>query len=109
MNSVIYADIISALQLAKVIGCIQTRYGEVRISEREALEKYRFKKKTLEAFKDIRDGAVKRTGGKPNSRKLYPLYALIEIELTDKIMQKIIDFETLIRKQERAYAKASQK
>lgn len=66
MNSVIYADIISALQLAKVIGCIQTRYGEVRISEREALEKYRFSRKTLKAFEDLRDGAVKRTGGKPN-------------------------------------------
>lgn len=99
--STLHADFTRALQSAQIAGFVKYRFGNVRISEREAIGQYGFSKKTLQAFEDSRDGTVKRTGGKANSRKLYPLYALVEIEQAAKMAEEVNRCDILIREHER--------
>lgn len=102
INDSLYQDVVNALQMANVLGIFKNRFGNVRISQRDALGQYHFSVKTLEAFEKFRDGAVKRTNGKRTSAKLFPLYALVEIELADKIVEDVIKCDIIIREHDRS-------
>lgn len=98
MNQHLYNDILSALTDAKNLGVIEAQAADEAISEREAVR--RFGQKTVDKYID-KFGLPERTGGKTNSKRLYKVPKLASIVASEKITEKVQDFEVKVRRHQR--------
>ena len=84
-------EIMDALRAANITSYIRTRFGSVKISGKAASEQYHFPSWVIERYEA--SNVARRTGGAANSKKLYPLAALVEIEQCGKIEADIINYD----------------
>jgi len=84
-------EILDALRATNIAAYFRLRFGKVRISGKAATEQYHFPAWVVAAYDESH--VAPRTGGAANSKKLYPLAELVEIEQAGKIEADIIQYD----------------